>query len=218
MESYFAAAYWPSRRETLEGCAERATYFLSDLAGISDTLRGWRKKAKSRKAALAQKVISAEDSNDMRALLENGRSRRDMDRSVIEELGYGIGLWNGQAGSDEASLSVRCGVYDVSGMSNAVVLSLPRSFDLTSGKGVLALARSFAEAWEPERFILTSFSRNGEEVDKAQAKGQSWQPFLDIALYLQKPLVPSFQARTGDAIYELNHGRVFLSHSLSPAD
>lgn len=217
MERYFAAAYWPSCRESLDVCTERTTRFLGNLAAISDTFHCWRKTAKSRKAALLQEVISAEDSDGVRTLLEKGRSRRDMDRSIIEELGYGFGLWNGQAGLDEASLSVRCGIHNVRGVSNAVVLNLPQSFDLTSGDAVLALTRSFVEAWEPESFVLTTSKRNVEEIDKAQAKGKNWQPFLDVALYLQQPLALSFKAEKGVSAYDFNHGRVFLNRSLSPA-
>ncbi|AVH44753.1 Imm52 family immunity protein [Agrobacterium salinitolerans] len=218
MESYFAAAYWSSRKETLEECTRRATCFLANLAGVSDTLRGWREKSKSRKKALTQKMISIECSDDVRVMLEKGRNRRDMDRSIIEELGFGFGLWNGEAGSDEAGLSVRCGIYNASGVSNAVVLNLPRSFDPASGKTVLALARSFIDAWEPESFVLTTNRRNREELIKAEAKGENWQPFLDVALYLQQPDILSFKAERGDLVYELNLGRLFLSRSLSPAD
>ncbi len=218
MERHFAAAYWSSRKESLEECTERASNFVRSLAAVSETLQGWRRKARSRKAALAQRVISTDNNDEIRMLLEKGRNRRDMDRSVIEELGYSFALWNGLSGPNAADLSVGCGIYDVRGVSNAIVLNLPPSFDLSSGKSVLALTRSFVEAWEPERFILTTSNRNGEEVDKARAKGMNSHPFLDVALYLQQPLAHSFKAEKGDAVYDLDHGRVFLNRTLSPAE
>ncbi|MGO4569994.1 Imm52 family immunity protein [Rhizobium sp. 2YAF20] len=216
MERYFAAAYWPARKETVDECTERTSRFLGGLATISDAFSGWRQKAGSRKGALAQKVIAPDATGDIRALLENGRNRRDIDRSIIEELGFGIGLWNSRSETEAMSLSIHCGLYTaVGGLSNSVDLRLPYSFDTTSGETVLALMRSFAESWEPERVILTTSNRNREEFEKARGKGKNWEPFLDVALYLEEPLAHSFRTEELGSVRELTSGRIFLSRSLS---
>jgi hypothetical protein len=100
MEVYLAAAYWKSRKETLDDCVARTSVFLERLAPIAEKFSGWRSGGRSKKEALAQEIITPRSTNELRAKFENGRNRRDLDRSVIEELGYGFGFWNGRSGTD----------------------------------------------------------------------------------------------------------------------
>jgi len=63
----------------------------------------------------------------IRGLLLAGRNRHDCgDRSVIEDLGFRVGMWNGSSSRDSVGLSVGCGAYSsVKGLGNALVMNLP---------------------------------------------------------------------------------------------
>ncbi|WP_370552853.1 Imm52 family immunity protein [Cupriavidus basilensis] len=49
VESFLAAAYWGTRKESMESCATRVQRFLSEVATLSPDFTGWRKRRHSRK-------------------------------------------------------------------------------------------------------------------------------------------------------------------------
>src|SRR5687768_756609 len=98
IERYYLGAYWGNRKETAAECAERAVALLQWLSRCDEAFGRWFQGGRSRKEALQREVRP--DPAVLRPLLERGRNRRDDDRSVIEELGFRMGLWNGAADSD----------------------------------------------------------------------------------------------------------------------
>jgi hypothetical protein len=80
-------------------------YFAS-LAQIDGAFRQWYETGWSRKAAL-KKQIDATNTEYVRRLLERGRNRRDVDKTVIDSLGYYVHIWNGQRGGQVSGLAVR---------------------------------------------------------------------------------------------------------------
>ena len=179
MGTYFAAAYWGSRKETVEACAHRATVFFEAISQIAEYLKEWRQQGRSRSI----KTIPIENStqNALIELFLKGQNRKDINNKVINDLGYRISLWNGGDTETASSLMLKCGLFsNVAGLSNAVVLELPARFDTNSVNQVRQLANSLISAWDPDWAIIASHS--------AQARHTDFGPFLDKALYLRSTM------------------------------
>lgn len=152
VDNFYVGAYWGSRGEPVDACAQRLARFLADLAATSPLLGSWFKTANSRRAALKRPIGASEES--LRELLLAGRARRDDEtRSVITELGFSVGMWNGQ--DVPVGLRVRCGApVSVQGMtSNVVVMQLPTAegdgLALYRREVALAVMRSVVAVWQP---------------------------------------------------------------------
>jgi len=173
--SYIAAAYWGPRMEPVEACASHAAVFLATLSQISEYFQGWRPQGRSRAEAMRTTPIGL----SMDALTElfiKGRNRRDVGNDVMKELGFRIMVWNGRGNEEEASsLSMHCGLYStVAGLSNAVVINLPKKFDANSTDQARQLIVALSKAWNPDWAIVALTSK----------KSQHFGPFLDKALYV----------------------------------
>ncbi len=193
VESFYTAAYWGARQETVEACAARVQNFLTAIETLSPDFSGWRKKGRSKKEALASGRINAHSHEALVALLSKGRSRKDVGADVIAELGFSMSAWNGGDKESVSGLSITCGLYSaVGGLSNAVVLDLPQRFDIDSKEKIGNLLRAFAEAWEPDWAIVTSQSARDHQTGHG--------PYLDRALYISNatlapPMLPSSAIR-----------------------
>jgi hypothetical protein len=166
-------AYWSARQEALQTCAERLARFVELLAEREPLFKHWYKLGRSR--AKADQPID-QSLEGLRAVLEKGQNRRDVDRSAIPELGYRFSAWNrGGSGSDEASLAVVCGSWARHpGLKNSVVLTLPRRVDYTDVARVLPLFRDTVSCWGPDSAIVCS----NETFTKAE-------PYLDWLLFMK---------------------------------
>ena len=158
-ESLYVGAYWPARAESAGACAARAVVAFERLAAVDELLRSWSLKGARR--AAARLPFDAHVESVLQALTA-GRNRRDDDGSVIDALGFSLGVWNGD-GADPVGLSIRCGISAaIPGLSNAVVLTLPansaRSAGLYSRQGTGRLIGALVEAWEPDWATMTSNS------------------------------------------------------------
>ncbi|CAN7517260.1 MULTISPECIES: Imm52 family immunity protein [unclassified Variovorax] len=177
MEFYFAGAYWGDRREDLAECVTRTRLFLASLATVSGDFLEWRAKGVSRKAALSNPSISSTSEEALTQLFAKGRNRKDIGNEVIEELGFGIAMWNGLPDARVASLSIGCGKYATIGSSNVVMLGLPPSFDVNSADMIAKLMTAMVGPWDPEWAVVSSqTARNAQREHK---------PFLDKALYVR---------------------------------
>src|SRR5438094_7055921 len=97
--------YWEARAQPLDECADLC---LRTLRTMRDTgFDGFFERGRSRKAALRRAIDLTHDA--IRNLLERGVNRRDDDRQVIPELGYGLGLWSGRPGDEAFGLTIHCG-------------------------------------------------------------------------------------------------------------
>jgi hypothetical protein len=106
-------AYWPARRESCEQAAERFSRFLAVLSQTDPAFSRWFLKAKRKSEATAP--LLADPAEIASRLTVN---RRDTDKVVMPELGFGIAAWNG----DEYSLSAKLGAYSPR-ILNSVVIS-----------------------------------------------------------------------------------------------
>lgn len=158
----YIGAYWGQRKESVEECAGRLTACLKGLETTSSAFEGWFRRGKSKQAAL-QQPVDPSDQSGIVGLLESGRNKQDTDRSVIENLGFSVGLWNGTGGDRSASMSVACGIYSQNpNLQNSVVLDFPKQLgELALRKSALSTLITVVEAWEPDwAGIISKASRN----------------------------------------------------------
>ena len=183
---YMLGAYWGPRQASVGDCADRLSRFMRDLRDCDPALSTWFKKGRSRQEALRARV-DATDQDVARSLLEQGRSRRYTDGSVIEETGFHIGLWNGGGEDKEAGLSVTCGLFAQPArgyLSNCVVLNLPRDLgELFRADRMSRVVAATARAWEPDWAGVMS----EHAMDTRPFSGRV--PFLDWLLYVPREVV-----------------------------
>lgn len=208
METYFAAAYWGPRRETVEGCAVRVRAFLTALAGISEIFRGWRLQGRSRADALCKEAIDEQGVDAMVSLLMKGRNRKDFNGDIIDELGYRISMWNGGGTETASSLMMGCGMCATAmSLSNAVVLNLPQRFDVHSPDGLRNVMSAFALTWDPDWAIVSSQSARNRYVEQV--------PFLDQALYLDSNIKPPDELTVSTTRQALGRGFLYTRSTLT---
>lgn len=180
MQRFMLGAYWGARRENLEECAEKANRFFDGLVQIDPLLAHWYERGRSRGDAL-QRRVDPLDTEKLRFLLLKGRNRRDVDREVIEDLGFRIGLWNGaDAEDDRASVDIHCGSYTPL-VGNEVVINLPHRSQghqwVTKASALLALV---ADVWRPDwAGIMSDKAMRARDFDGDH-------PFVDWMVYVPR--------------------------------
>jgi Immunity protein 52 len=183
-QRYMLGAYWDARKEAAEDCADRLQRFLASLADCDPRLAAWYEKGRSQKEA-REKPVAISDREYLLDLLNRGRNRRDVGRSVIEELGFNVGLWNGGDEQNESGLNVSCGLDATpnAGLSNAVVLSLPRNLgDLGNAESMARVLAAVARAWEPQWAGV--MSRDAMSTRNFSAR----VPFVDWMIYVPQQI------------------------------
>jgi Immunity protein 52 len=185
MSSFFVGAYWSSRKESIEQCSDRLGKFFVALAASDPGLATWFEKGRSRKQAVETSAV-IRDQSYLLGLLDRGRNRRDVGSTVIEELGFQAGLWNGRSGGKAAGLSITCGLYWTSpnpdaGLSNCVTLDLPEDLgELNQAGRMSGVLAAVARAWEPDwAGVMSRDSMNARAFD-ANA------PFVDWMVYVSR--------------------------------
>ena len=180
-EQFYLAAYWGPRAEGVEACAERLLQCVEDLRSLSDVMSSWFRKGASRSAKLA---IAWEPSAVV-GLLRAGQNRKDSGGEVMDELGYRVGLWNGNV-SAPVSMSVTCGANPrTPGVMNAFVLQLPELelggpdvAGLYGGGRLRSGLRSVVECWDPDWAVVTSNSLRNAQGPLPRAPHVGWLTYL----------------------------------------
>jgi hypothetical protein len=87
-------ARWGNRKESVDECANRGVELLHRLSPIDSAFARWYRMIGTRgpKDSLQHPVMESLDA--LRAEFTNYRNRRQ-DGSIIEDLGFGLRLWNG---------------------------------------------------------------------------------------------------------------------------
>lgn len=191
--SPYIGAYWGPRQETLDACTDRAVKFLEGLSSTHSALSTWYQLGIMQTDAPQQPAVP--ERGVVSTLLESGRNRRESDRSVIEELGYSINLWNGQDPS--VALNIGCGRYHRSEyVKNAVIIDLPRLdeglADLASLEKARAMMHLLVECWDPDWATWTSSELRKEQRVVPGRPVLGWMTYLSS---LQDPQ-PSLLARS----------------------
>jgi hypothetical protein len=131
------AAEWGPRRATVDECGALVSRSFQLLSALSVNLSGWRKVGSK------GPVLDLRDSEAIKKLLLSGRNRRDIDKSVISELGFLVTVWNGNL-TAEAQCTIKCGGYStVGGLRNRVLVRL--DFSLAAQLGADGLAKALGD-------------------------------------------------------------------------
>ncbi|MBB4853642.1 hypothetical protein HNP40_001008 [Mycobacteroides chelonae] len=149
------SAFWGPRAQSADESAEVVSTFLSSLAAIDASLDNWRERASTKIEATKQPLIN--DPARLSDLLSSGQNRRDTNGKVITELGYTVGLWNGDTTSD-ASVNIHIGATS-QWVPNSVSIALPDPairpdpYKYDSARTILAL---IINAFHPDRAVWTN--------------------------------------------------------------
>lgn len=181
MNELYLGAYWGPRQESIDECANRLMACLERLHECNDAFANWFEKGKSRKSAL-HNPLDFQSREKVLSILAAGRHRRNLDRSVIDDLGFHIGLWNGYSDFRSVAISVSCGLYCESPhLRNSVVLDLPEELGSVSGKDqCIKILNVVADTWEPDwAGVISETSRNVRQINPEL-------PFVDWMFYINR--------------------------------
>ena len=140
-------AYWSQRKESRDQAATRIATFLVNVASRHQTLSTWFFKGKT-KAAARSRELDLSVASVARALTVN---RRDVDRQSMPEVGFRLGIWNG----DEVSFSVTIGSYSPY-VGNHVVLTFADEHDWLDEPDRRDLLNAEISAFDPDHAVVTN--------------------------------------------------------------
>jgi hypothetical protein len=150
-ESYWAGAYWGSRRESAEECGRRAETFFRLLSECHPSYYRWYEQASSQKKALQ---LQFEPTLDSFVRFFGMKKHRILDD------GFSFSAWTGHVEQEQGGVvMLRCG-SDAEVAPNRVRLAFPeeslgRECMLTAPV-LVSVMRALAVAWEPDWAIATA--------------------------------------------------------------
>jgi hypothetical protein len=188
-ESYYVGAYWGPRKETALECARRAELFFHMLARCDPSLAQWYHAGRGSPRELPGWPVRPEV-EELEKFLLKGRSRTDVGKEVIEDLGFMRVMWNAKEGATD--LGLRCGKYSPWGGPNYCLLNPPRQGAarerLLRVPVLTEVLTSMATAWDPDYAMASS----NEMVDLVEKEGGEvrvgWLTYLSRRLGSLPPL------------------------------
>jgi hypothetical protein len=157
-------AYWRPRKASINECALHVAKCLHRIATCDEAFsQTWLECGNSLNEAITNKVDPTLES--LQTLLAKGRSRRDSDKSIIEELGFSLGrLWNGWNKEAAVHISFTCGAYPdpkVLPFANNCLIELPyggpvaeRILQVDKLRCVMA---AVVASWDPDVAAVSSY-------------------------------------------------------------
>lgn len=185
MTPYKLCAYWKARRETIAACADRLARFLTTLSACDVVFSAWYEKAMSQRKG-KHIAIDFKNTDRLLDLLERGRNRKDIGKEVMEELGFNVGMWNGEKSPKMVGLSITCGLFSTaSGLGgNCVVIDLPEELGaLQENEHMARVLVAVATSWEPDWAGVLSLDA------MSKRKFSPVVPFVDWMLYVNNKLL-----------------------------
>ena len=192
MPVYKLRAYWNPRKETIDSCADRLLRFLTSLSECDAVFSRWFKLGMSRRKA-SKSEIGFKNKTFLLDLLDKGRHRKDVGREVMEDLGFSVGMWNGETPTKAVALSVHCGSYWTGpGMSsNSVTIDLPEELgDLRRSECMESVLVVVAKCWEPD-WVRVSFTQPVKAEDVVPGKPIEGPKFFDWMVYVSNKQIPN---------------------------
>jgi hypothetical protein len=183
MKPMFLGAYWGPRAESVERCAVRFHEFLTGLQKCDESFSRWYERKSSQNKSLQSPII-VPDLEGLANVLMRGQNRANVARTVAEDLGFQVGLWNGETSSKYSSCSLQCGLYwksksPESSLGNCVVLDLPAELSDLSNHQIMSQALAATiKAWEPDWAGVVS------EASMQTRKFDVREPFVDWIVYV----------------------------------
>jgi hypothetical protein len=218
-EAFYIGAYWGSRPEPVGSCADRAAAFLASLSTIDPLLASWFEKGTKGKPASASVQPSAEV---LQRLLLAGRALRDdAARSVMSDLGFLVGLWNGE--DVQVGITVRCGAAPpTEAVGNSVAIQLPEAegagMALYRRDAALGLMRAVVSSWEPSSATFTSHRLRNAQGAKPGGLVVGWATYLAAPYRLRIDRLPAGAsaepAGTGGTLITLGDSPTSVSEQL----
>lgn len=158
MPKTLIGVYWSARADTIFECRSRAVEHLRLVCALGQGLDRWFLKASRKPKTPTEIDVSSEEA--VGALLIKGVNRRDVDRSVIEELGWSMSLWNGDLNGVSASTNLQCGCTSDLVENRAIV-----EISVDEGDGVVAasaneLLVSLANLWSADSGVVSKSTWN----------------------------------------------------------
>lgn len=216
-EHPYIGAYWYDREESVERCAQRVHDFLTQLQEIDPVFQQWYQRGRSRKDALKNKLRL--DPTHLKTLLLARRQWTEVKpRTLIPELGFSMGAWNGGIEGSSVGLNISCGCYGTY-TSNVCVIDLPSigpaAERLLKADVLKKVLEVIVNNFEPEWTIATSHRYR----EKLQAEFGITKPFVSWITYLSlkyRPLpvfpapIRTFPTPNGGAIIVLTPARFSL--------
>jgi immunity protein 52 of polymorphic toxin system len=188
-EGYYVGAYWGSRKETALECARRAELFFHMLARCDPSLTHWYHAGRGSPRELPGWPVRPEVV-ELEKLLLRGRSRADVGKVVIEELGFRQMVWDTK--KEPTYLTLSCGKYSPSSGSNVCLLQPHRQGAvrerLLRVPVLTEVLTSMATAWDPDYAMASS----SEMVNLVEKEGDEvrvgWLTYLSRRLGTLPPL------------------------------
>jgi hypothetical protein len=109
---------WGKRPESLNECRARLKDCFSRLANVGEPLAVWYEKLNK---PTPERAVRWHDDSELERLLRKGILYLDLPREPIPDLGFSVGLWNGNHRRDGAELSICCGQYGPTANNIAMV-------------------------------------------------------------------------------------------------
>lgn len=159
----FVGAYWSQRKESRQQAASRIALFLGTIASKNEALSTWFLKGRSK--AQGRTKLSLDADSIGRELVAN---RRDIGGEPMLEVGFSMGIWNGESVSFDATI----GAFSPY-VQNSVVLSFDDDGDRLNETDWRGLLDSAIFAFEPEHGVVTS----GQRLARAGARS-AWDAGL----------------------------------------
>lgn len=184
--TYYVGAYWLSRGEAAEACAQRAESLFRLLASCDPSLSQWFEKGSTLEEALTHRIAP-----DAASLVKVFSEQAQKEGRFAEE-GFSLALWNGQTQEAASSLSFLCGDASI-WVSNLCLLYPPHdgpAAERVIQASVLAqILRAMAVAFEPEWGIVTSRELRGMLAPEPADAG-TFVGWLNYFSHRRGPLPP----------------------------
>lgn len=212
-ERFVLGAYWGARRESVEQCADRLQTFFEALVSGDDLLSQWYPKTSSPKKSL-EHPLDKVNRQMLVEILMKGQNRENARGAVSEDLGFQLGFWNGQKADDQASFSLRCGLYWKSSnasvsVGNCVVFDLPKNLGiLAEAQRMVQLLAATARAWNPDWAGVMSESSMLTRDFGAE------KPFVDWMIYVPRRIG---KAPEPAVLLEIQEGSIIVLPPDSPS-
>jgi hypothetical protein len=148
-------AYWSSRKESIEACAERLARTLQDLEQISPIFPAWSDVKHG-----AKFVEIKRDVESLTQLLSAGRNREDFPpRRVIEDLGFRVSVRTNDKAWEYVLFQVHCGGY-CKDVPNRCITEFPEvgphSYETVVPALKVKALRALIMDWNPDRGAICS--------------------------------------------------------------
>ena len=187
-EWYYVGGYWGVRKETALECARRAEVFFHMLARCDPTFAQWYRRGRGFPRELPGYPVRPE-AQEWEQLFLQGRNRNDVDKGVIEHLGFMTHVWN--AKKERTRVSFNCGAYSP-GAVNSCLIDPPDEGPvrerILSAPVLAEVLTSVATAWDPD-FAIASSTEMVDVVKKRKEEVRvGWLTYLSRRLGKLPPL------------------------------